>query len=96
MKMGIPSAGPQLSGIRSCCDSRTPTVNRINSMCRSLSAGERQARCGRCGKLLGEFLVVDGTIRCPRCKLDNDLKMKPLSLAVHATGDHMMEAVPRD
>lgn len=71
-------------------------MNRIKSTYRSLSAGERQARCGRCGKLLGEFLVVDGTIRCPRCKFDNDLKMRPLSVAVQVTDNHRMEAMPRD
>ena len=65
-------------------------------MRRSLSAGQRQARCGGCGKLLGEFFVVDGTIRCPRCKLDNDLKMSPLSVAVRVTGSNTMEAMPRD
>ena len=60
-----------------------------------LSAGERQARCGRCGKLLGEFLVVDGTIRCPRCKLDNELKMRSLSAAVQVDGRDVLEAMRR-
>ena len=71
-------------------------LTRIRSVGGVLSAGERQARCGRCRKLLGEFLVVDGTIRCPRCKFDNEVKMRSLNAAaVDVSGNHAREAMRR-